>query len=213
MPPPQLRNHPRPIGSVYQGPTTPVGDSQAKARPLSSHRPTSIDRSTTTSNVNPVPVRNSSTRTPRSMPSPSVTRRTPTACSKRPTRRINSRRVSAFPWNLGIEGSDPGAFLLAASPGHADVVVGLLTDRRACGLDPLRPPSHRVEDENPDADQEPHDVHKRRVQVGLDRAVDRRAERRVRLGEGIYQDQGRADRQDRVPEPVELGAPLAPVVD
>src|SRR5437870_11003724 len=75
MPPPQLRNHPRPIGSAYQGPTTPVGDSHASDCPRSSHLPTSIDRSTSTSKLNPVPVLNSSTRTPRSTPSPSDTSR------------------------------------------------------------------------------------------------------------------------------------------
>src|SRR6266540_4126715 len=42
MPPPQLRNHPRPIGSAYQGPTTPVGDSHVSERPFSSQRPTSM---------------------------------------------------------------------------------------------------------------------------------------------------------------------------
>src|ERR1700757_4222351 len=142
IPPPHVRNHPSPSGSAYHGPTTPVGDSQVSERPFTSQRPTSSDRSTSTSNEKPVPVRNSSTRTPRSAPSPSVTSRTPATCSRRPTRRISSRRVSALPWNLGIEGLDPSGLLFAAGPRDAYIVTALLAEGCASGLEPVRAAAH-----------------------------------------------------------------------
>src|SRR5438105_2802879 len=163
MPPPQLRNHPRPSGSAYHGPTTPVGDSHASDCPRSSHLPTSIDRSTSTSKLKPVPVRNSSTRTPRSIPSPSVTSLTLASCSRRPTRRISSRRVSALPLTKGID-LDLGARSSGRDSGHRQVVFAL-AQGRAGGLEPGVTPVHGVVDKQDDADQQPPACYQRSLCV------------------------------------------------
>lgn len=75
-----------------RGQQRPRGDIQASARPACLQRPMSNPRSATTSNAKPVPVLNSSTRTPRSTPSSSVTSLTPATWPSRPTRRSSSAR-------------------------------------------------------------------------------------------------------------------------
>src|SRR5438309_3252163 len=178
MPPPQLRNQPRPSGSAYHGATTPVGESQASERPLNSHRPTSSDRSTSTSNAKLVPVRNSRTRTPRSRPSPSVARRTPATCSRRPTRRISSRRVIDLPLTKGITVPSLDSDLRARSrrrdSRHRQIVLAL-AEGCAGGLEPLVTLVRCVVDEEKDANQQPATCDERRLGIRVYRAVLRRA--------------------------------------
>ena len=100
-PPPHERNHDQSSCSMNHGATIPGDACHAMGTPASSQRPMSKDRSTSTSKVSG-PLRNSSTRTPRPAPSPSVTRRTPPTWSSLPTRRSSSGRVSDRPNSVGM---------------------------------------------------------------------------------------------------------------